>query len=344
MIHPYGRRRIAAFLACVAILASAPIAAASITPRGNKLWSALESATYEFGTWSSRGNSYTVPTWLRAVVTDVMENGYDDNGTNNSKGPVFSFSTSNDITVYWSPTNPISGSSGWLGTVDATTFPARIWIRSNPSSGWCDLNLHTGCADAGRVTIHEVGHVGGFLNHNTTSSFSVTVMDSPDFPYYGDHATYNSRHLGSCDEAAMQLWYDLVDFAGPYADCFSTIANHGSEGLVTDLSASPSSVTACANEVVTISGHLNVHDYSSYETLGGNALRARTVWIDRDATPKYSSAVTTTSSTANWSKTFSGSNVTFHYVAHYDSPSSEGLDDSPDRAFTITWLSPQVVC
>lgn len=95
---------------------------------------------------------------------------------------------------------------------------------------------------------------------------------------------------------------------------------------------------------MTIARRLQVHDYASYGPLGANGVAARTVWIDRGSTLKYASATTSTSSGNNWSRSFIGSNVTFNYVAHYDRPTSEGLDSSPDRTFSITWLSPQVPC
>jgi hypothetical protein len=140
--------------------------------------------------------------------------------------------------------------------------------------------------------------------------------------------------------------YDLYDKADEYSECLDHIANAiQGVGLETELTASPASYVACAFETVTVSGHLKVHDYGSYDELANNGLWSRTVSIDRGGTANYTSATTGSGSSAgDWSKGFTHSNITFNYVAHYDAPSGEGLSDSPNRGFSITWLSPQVPC
>lgn len=228
-----GRRRlinVATVLAALAVLAMAtPAAADNPTPQGNRLWSNGATSTYK---WDA-----SVPAWLRPVMTNVLETTWADPATNNSNGPRFSYSTTGSGTIQYLASNSVCGSGGWLGCADARYVPAwKIWLTSNPQSvgygkNWCDLSLVSGCPDAGRVAIHEVGHVGGFLDHNPTTVWAETRMRSPSFPFYNT-STWNTRTLGRCDEARLQLMYDVKSQGGPYADCFDNITNAGNDGLV----------------------------------------------------------------------------------------------------------------
>jgi hypothetical protein len=266
--------------------------------------------------------------------------------TNNSHSIRFDYSASGAATVYFqdSTGGVCDAVTGWQGCANGGgTIGWHIWIRANPTYyDWCELNNSNGCKSAERVGIHEAGHVGGSIDHYLTSeNYTVMTTSSPSKPNNG----YSTQHLQPCDEARLQLLYDVATLSGDYSTCLDDLANSGANGLKTDLSASPASYTACAGETVTISGRLNVHDYSDYLVLGGNNLAGRTILIDRGATPNYTSATSTSVSTGNnWSKSFTASNITFDYNAHYDRPSAEGLESSPDRGFSITWLSPQVPC
>jgi hypothetical protein len=324
-----------------------PVSADTPTPRGGKIWSNGELVTYEWGVWTIGTTQYAVPSWVKTIMNNVMQTTYQDPATNNADGPWFTYSTTNDVVVYFSPDNPVHTTNGWLGSADSTTTPKRIWLRSDPTTPgyeqWCHFATISGCPDTGRAGIHEVIHIGGYISHNPTTSWTETRMHTTVYPF-NPTSTWNLRTLGKCDAAAMQLWYDLADKAGHYANCFDHISNHGVEGLITDLTVSPSSITVCSGVSVTVTGRLQVHDFPSYEALGGNGLWGRTLWIDRGSTVKYTSTTVDSTGGNNWSKTFTGSNVTYNYVAHYDRTIGEGLDNSPDRPFSITWLSPQEPC
>ncbi len=212
---------------------------------------------------------------------------------------------------------------------------------------WCQFHstFPNGCYDAEMVAVDEFGHVE-ILNHHVNYTNNSDYLDAAvqTYSHTKPNVGWNVHTLEKCDQASLQVKYGMLSSSGTVPNCFQTITSHGTYGLVVDLSASPTSTTVCANQSVTISGRLNIHDYSSYGMLGAQGLASRTIWIDRGSTSKYTSAATGSGSGNNWSKAFTGSNATFTYVAHFDRPSSEGLDASPQRSFTITWLSPQVAC
>ena len=123
--------------------------------------------------------------------------------------------------------------------------------------------------------------------------------------------------------------------------------------MVTDLTEAPSSVTACSGDVVTVSGRLQVHDghygrqYSTghYE-LDGNPLSGRILTIERSGN-SYSSTTASGLGGDNWSKGISSSvlvNTTYTYTVQFarannTSAMITGLDSSPTRTFTITWIA-----
>lgn len=328
-------------------MSATPVAADKVTPFGTKLWADGANLTYTWGVWPIGPDQYTVPPWLKIVMTDVLENTWADPATNNSDGPRYTYTTGTaDVIVYWAPDNPVHMTSGWIGSADGTTTPKRIWLRSDPKTAsypdWCDhLDLRANCPDAGRAAIHETGHVSGYLNHNATGVWAESRMTSPGFPF-NDTNTWDKRTLGRCDEAAMQLQYDLDNFNGVYADCFDEITSHGAVGLVTDLTENPSSSAVCSGETVAVYGRLQIHDYDSYKKLGANGLWSRVVTINRSGQP-YTSATVVPGSGNNWSKSLTlttSTTITYNYTAWYVAPSAEGLDSSPVRTFSITWVRP----
>ena len=81
--------------------------------------------------------------------------------------------------------------------------------------------------------IHEAGHALAHFGHDTqTEAETVMRSTSPEVGSTGGGRTTFQR----CDEAALQLLWDLRALDGPYANCFDGIAGHGTSGLVTTLS------------------------------------------------------------------------------------------------------------
>jgi len=340
--RPQRRRRVEVSVGLVLIGLFVPtiVLAHQPTP-GTKIWSTTEVAAGSTFKWAAN-----VPSWLKTSVSDVLETEWGDIGSNNSQDIRFAYDASGSATVYFQDTTGVTACdsvTGWQGCANGGgTVGWHMWIRANPTYyDWCELSNTTGCRLAARVAIHEAGHVGGIQHYSASESYTVMTTAAPANPSSG----WSTSHLQPCDEARLQLLYDPATLSGAYSTCLDDLANSGPNGLVTDLSVP--SYTVCANVSATVTGRLNVHDYDDYLVLGNNNVAGRTVWIDRGATPKYTSATTTgvNGTSNNWSKTFAAaSNITINYVAHYDRPSGEGLESSPDRAFSVTWLSPQVGC
>lgn len=126
---------------------------------------------------------------------------------------------------------------------------------------------------------------------------------------------------------------------GPYGDCFDHLANAGTSGLATNMSVPTTSYQACNGQGVLVVGRIEVTDFTSYQGLGGNPLSGRTVWFDRGTTVAFTSTTATNASGNNWAKSFSGTNVSYVYRAHFDDASGDGLADSDQPTFSITWGS-----
>ena len=292
----------------------------------------------------------TYPSWVTADASDTLDVDWSNRATNNSRAPSFQFSSSGAGRVYYSAsmTSPCSGSTIWLACAKGGgTTGWEIHVRnldSAPYSSWAWYDKTNSCASGDvcfrlqRSLIHEPIHLTFGVAHSTQGqSDTVFTAGQPSYANSGGSTT----QLRRCDEAAAQLAYDLYDMAGPYGDCYDDIANGTSSGLVTDLTVSATSITVCQGSAATVSGRLQVHDYSSYEELGGNPLEGRTVKFDLDGTSNVTSTVatSTTAPAVNWSKTFSSATYGSRtYTAHFDRPSASGLASSPDRSFTIVWL------
>lgn len=296
-----------------------------------------------------------MPSWVVTVMTSILETGWEDPETNNSDTVRYSYSTTNDVIVRYS-TESIAACealAGWLGCADATGSTYKIWIRSNPPATWCDkLSQPTsGCPDAGRAAIHEVAHIGGYLNHNPSSYWVQTRVqgNSPLFPFY-DTNTWDAHTLGRCDEAALQLWYDVKSKSGPYADCLDHIPDAVEDyGLKTKLTAGPASQTVCEGQPATVTGRLEVSPAYDYGRVDGNALGGRTVTLYRNGS-YYTTATATVGSGDNWSKVITQSfgppdygvyNFTAQFVVPVgaaDGSMEAGLNSSPVKSFTINVL------
>jgi len=132
------------------------------------------------------------------------------------------------------------------------------------------------------------------------------------------------------------------DPSGPYANCFDEVAGSGTRGLKTAITITPYPGIVCAGRPVMVTGRLFVQDLDGYGPLGNNNLAGRPVAIDGLSPPSL--RTTTATSGSNWSITLSAANLTIRYSAHFEAPTSEGLDSSPGVAVSIRWLSRQVPC
>lgn len=338
-------------LASIALALPMSISAAAgdvVTPWNYKVWADGASAPYAFDS--------SVPTWLRTVMRDVMNNKFDDPNYNNSNGPHYYEGTSALITVYevTGANAPAFCASNFLGCATSNA-PKRIWIREDPwnaygTHDWCHVDLDDNCIDVGFVAIHEVGHMGGYLEHYPTNAFARSRMTVVP-PKKGQSSSYAARTLGRCDAATMQMKYDVFYYFGKYPDCWDEVANTNSDGsLKTDLSAETTATIVCSGETIYVSGRLNIHDYAAYERVGGNNLPAggagypaRVVKLYRSTTLVAStSTLNVSQGSDNWSvgisQTVAGT-TTYTYHAEYDS-AEVALGSATSASFQVTWVKP----
>jgi hypothetical protein len=204
--------------------------------------------------------------------------------------------------------------------------------------------------DVERIAIHEVGHVGGVLEHNTefghpqSDDKTVMTIGPPQNPDLG----YNTHTLLQCDEATMQLMYDVATTNGPYAGCFDHFAGHGVQGLISAATASAPVTSGCYGAGLAINGRLAIQTTSAYEHISGNPLTSRTVFFDRKLhssstwTLDYASSVATNSAGNNWTHTFSvagsSGSVTYDFRAHYKGET--GVDPVYSSVVSLSWSNP----
>jgi hypothetical protein len=335
-----------ASLCSLAALAAPSLASAHTPTTGFAGWSPSEVASGSQYRWSS-----SVPSWLQAPMTDVLETQWASPSTNNSKHISFSYSSSGAGTVYFADSTGVSDCDnviGWLGCAYGGGTPSwKIWIKANPGSPWCQLRLQDGCWDVERIAIHEVGHVGGYLAHYSTSQANSVMTPAPvQRPTSG----WNIHHLQPCDEAGMQLFYDVASYAGPYGDCFDHIAGAGATGLISLITNAAAAETAtCYGSALSASGRLAIKvDSANYGKLSGNTLASRTVYFDRRLagtttwTVDYGSVVSTTAGADNWAKSFTASgssgSTTYEFRAHYKGDG--GVDGDYSPTISLTWSNP----
>lgn len=282
----------------------------------------------------------------------TLESHWADPDTNNSDGIRFLYEASSSGTVRFQDTSITECDDAvpnWLGCASgAGTTSWNIWIRADTANyHWCQVNSSTPCWDVQRIGIHEVAHVGGFLADLTSGSETNTIMYNPP--------TNSATHqIKRCDEAKLQLLYDVASLAGPIADCFDHVTGHGVTGLDTTLTASYVDDLACFGQSLSATGRLGIPSNSSYGVLSSNALAQRVVAFDRRpfGSSTWSVAVSTTTTTSaasgsNWSKAFvvSGTgNVLYEYRAHYAKQTGQGIDEAYSPTFVFAWTDDPDVC
>jgi hypothetical protein len=353
------RLPVATLLAVAVLAASAGISRAhsptGVFSSGWQSGGGLSHSVPSYFHWS--GFSTTPDLQVRDGVEAALEVGWANSATNNSKGMLFASSASGPATVFFSTTTDVDACNAythWQGCailISPSDGTWKIWIHKGDFP-FCENSLASGCRLAERIAIHETGHIGGSLTENEdiqANTVMQSVTGAPTYPKTGWDTTTERR----CDEARLQIRYDVRNLAGPYADCFDHVTNHGTFGMVTDLTEAPASYTACSGDVVTVSGRLQIHaghygrEYTTnvYE-LDANPLSGRVISIDRNG-GAYTSATADATSGDDWSKAISStviSTVTYTYSAQFDRTANTtamvtGLDSSPSRSFTITWVA-----
>jgi hypothetical protein len=308
-----------------------------------------------------RWGSSTYPAWLIAAAQDSLDTKYRSWNDNNSHAPRPVYTPGGAAVVYYaayrdSPCNSLT-SLQWLQCASNMGSPSfRIYIRDfdgAPYSDWrwwdkrasCLSTSGTtasGCWYVRRALIHEAGHAIPSFGHDTQTE-SDTVMRATS-PMVG--ATGGNRFVFQrCDQAALQLLWDVADPARPYGDCFDHIAGHGVRGLVTSVTTNGTSFPGCIATGRLVGGRLAVKIEPLYGRLSNNPLAGRTVWFDRKrradttwTTRAESTVATVAENGTDWTRTFAApgsTGGTWDYRAHFDGDT--GLDPSNAATFSITW-------
>ena len=332
--------------------------------------------------WQKVGGAslkYTAPSYykwsgfdnpeVQAGVKSAIEVGWSDANTNNSKSMTFDYQSGSAATVFFATTTEITACnaySGWQGCawlIDPSQGLWKMWIHKTLT--WCENGLVNNCLLAERVAIHEMGHIGGYLNENDGASQADSVMpSSAGAPRWrttangGPQTGWDTDTLQRCDEARMQINYDVKNTAGPYADCFDHVTNHGTFGMKTDLSVAATTYQACVGQTVTVSGRLQIYPGHYGRELGNppndtyhldkNPLTSRVLSLTKEGAAA-GTATATSASGNNWSKSLSSSIYgSFDFTVKFDRNANtsllrSGLDSSSTRSFSITWV-PVSVC
>ena len=307
-----------------------------------------------------RWASATYPSWLTAAASAALAAYRDDN---NSRGPrpVLAASAGAIVGYTGAITSPCSSVQNlqWLQCAsNGGTASFRIHVRDFERAPYGDWRWWdrtgtclaptgarvSGCWLIGRAMIHEAGHaIPGFGHDGQGETETVMRSTSPQVGAAGGARTTYER----CDEAALQLLWDLADLAGPYADCLDHVGGAGTTGLRTALSIGSSGYRGCTGSAATVGGRLATATDSRYGKLSGNPLAGRLVRLDR----KLRSATTWTTGVdaivatgaaagTNWSRGLvspSGLAGTWDYRARFEGDRS--LDPSAPAAFSVTWAA-----
>ena len=348
-----ARRAVGAAAVALLILGVMPAQAHAPTVGGSRgQFSAGQSLPYRFGG--------TYPSWLTSATQDSLNTKYRSWTNNNSHGPEPVYSSTGRAVVYYSASllAPCTGGDPqWLQCASSGgTTSFRIYIRNfdgAPYSDWrwwdtsssCTKpsgGTASGCWYVRRAMIHEAGHAIPTFGHDgQTENDTVMRATSPEVGATGGNHFVFQR----CDQAALQLLWDVKDYARPYGDCFDHVAGHGLRGLSTTVTTNGTSFNACASTGKLIGGRLAVKIDSLYGLLSNNPLAGRTLWFDRKSrtattwTLRAESTIPNAATTGtNWTRTFRAPSTlggTYDYRAHFDG--EPGLDPSNAPTFSIVW-------
>ena len=341
--------------AAVLILTAVPVSAHTPTPGAARGPFVPDQLVYYH--WASS----TYPSWLTAAAQDSLDTKFRNWNANNSHSPRPAYGGGSAIVTYsravLSPCNS-SPNPDWLACVTSGRSSAfRLFIRdfansSKASWGWWDETQtclrsgrsYAGCWYLQRAVIHEAGHAIPGFGHDDTKTEDDSVMRSIDptvSAYGGNHYVFQR-----CDQAALQLVWDVAKYSLPYGDCFDSVDGHGARGLVTSLTSTGGTVTSCTSAYRLMRGRLAVASDTRYGPLADNPLGGRTIWFDRKRTTDSTWTLNAELVTAgeqvtgyNWSRAFSTpaqSGGTYNYRAHFDGDS--GLDPSNRPVFSINWI------
>jgi hypothetical protein len=357
-IGPLAARALCAAAVALLLLGAGPAQAHSPTvgySRGSFADVPDQTVPYRFG------GAY--PSWLTGPARDSLETKYRSWTNNNSRGPVPVYSSAGRAVVYYTAASisPCSGTNTqWLQcATGGGSMSFAIYVRNFDGAPYSDWRWYdkagtcvkptgtvaSGCWYVRRAMIHEAGHAIPTFGHDgQTESDTVMRSVSPQVGAPGGSNFVFQR----CDQAALQILWDIADHTRPYGDCFDHVAGHGVRGLVTSVTTNGTSFLACIGTTKLVGGRLAVKTEPLYGRLSNNPLAGRVLWFDRkrraDTTwtlRAESTTPTAAESGTDWTRTFvapSSAGGTYDYRAHFDG--GPGLDPSNMASFSVTWSTP----
>jgi hypothetical protein len=331
----FGRRLTLA--AAVAALANGVVAGPAVLAHGpnpilgtGTRWDKDQIVGYQ---WDPAG---VPPAWAAAEIDAAAE---DVGQSRASRAATFKRVSDADSRIYYGFNVPCS--SYGIACMNRTGVPdsfAGMWFRPHlwtldwGTLKWCQAmaTVANGCYDVENVALDEFGHIellGHHVNYADESDFTDSVVQFAARSRAKEG--WNQHVFGRCDVARLQLEYELRASGDPVSSCLN---------LATTLTISgPSSVST--GGLVRISGSLRIASASSARELSGDPLSYRTVTLQK----RVLGATSWTAVGALSSNLAAGSygltitvNQTADYRLQYDSPSTEGLQNSVSAALRIT--------
>lgn len=350
---------VAAAVVALTLSTTSSVVGHDLTPSANSPGGTLPAG----GNITYRYSGFAAGSTLAETVDISLEQKFHDPAWNNSRIPTLSYWASGTAQVVYSTAkfSPCgTGSDQWIQcATNGGSSSWRIYIRNFGASGeptwkWQELTSCTAgtCWYLRRALIHESGHAMVTFPDLSGADEADSVMNG-NAPSIGEPGG-NHFVFRRCDEAAIQLNWDVADVWGTYADCFDHLTSHG--GLVTELSVSGSSFTRCLSLPGSVPGRLQIKDTTStgsgtgtYKLMAKNPLAGRTVRIQRKPSTSSSwttyAALTTTANAAatgnNWTRALPApsSTGTWNYRAYFDGTSGEDLLADGPVNFNVTWTT-----
>jgi hypothetical protein len=318
-------RRSLTFVLAVLAACAVPgvVSAESPTPAIGPAWSQDQAIAYR---WAAG----EVPdAWLQSLVHSAASN---LNSSRVSRSPTLSYSTGGIGTVAYNA-GPLCGTDALacMRRYPPSSFLVQV-RKQGQRVGWGTIRwCHTyatwpsGCFDAELSMAHEFGHIE-LLDHSFTDTYPSTIMPPVQAAY--PQSGWNQHVLGRCDQARMQMGYDVPSWSALYSTCLA---------IPTGATLSPSATTVRAGTSVTFTASVRTVNNAAFGRLADNPLHNRTVVLQRAAIGSSSWIDVTTMSPASAAGVYTRAvaiNASYQWRVSFR-PAGEGVLPSASAALIV---------